>query len=857
MPVNFGPYQSVYVNRRSPEIAKVLRDRFVTNFAMQDELQQKLLQLQTAPFAGDEATKKALSEEITQKLESFADRGDYENMTMDIAKTARSYQEKATPLAQNYAMYQADKQQKEKMLAEGKITLADYNRWLKRATKRYDEEVGDYVDYTGVTYDENGKIDSSSFYSPIQIAAYVDVQGEILKQLNQLKEVKEGGDVIKRYETKDGVEYAVTRGGTIKEYVPQDLVNQVTQNVLNRPDVQSYLSQKSEFDYLDADEQTINSIISSEIRDLRATNTPENMQYADELVQTLASGTLGEKRKLAAQSAYNKEVNNYYTMGQRARPRSEYGGRFEMEYSRKYLAGLSNDTAQVPGSSVMIQGTTQDIYSPLRDPDSGQITSGSIDQSIAKAQTSQIQAATLLQGQVPTFRDMPAQDIVSTLGSLTAADVQRLRLEPRMTKIVEEARQAIETQNIIMETGLRIRDKIKNDSGYNPEALTQTVTQSTANEYKLAVDKVPDALVTMSGGQDIETVGLGIATGLAAEYATFPETAPSNDIRRVITESVQSLTGLDLETAENIADMALSKNYESVAPNYSPGGIGGPSNIVRSSRDYIKAVGVEGDALGFIDSYVSEFANQSRKISLEFEEKLAVAGDGKVAFGEVNFLSKNEKKIADEIKGALEGRNLLDLGAISGMDGETSLQRLVTGKLDIDPADIMDNDGAVLQELAVSKVTLTRGLTKDGAVRPALGLTFTRGSGSDKIEVPGVFKVPYDQVVKMDGGLGQKLAMTQNTPAHKVIDRIYTQIAAAPALMEDGNGVTTVYRDQIGNDFVITFVPSIDASGVVSGFSQIVVDGQAANGHVVPNIVFASVPDFINAFNATTASNVQ
>mgnify|MGYP000471732964 CR=1 FL=1 len=65
--------------------------------------------------------------------------------------------------------------------------------------------------------------------------------------------------------------------------------------------------------------------------------------------------------------------------------------------------------------------------------------------------------------------------------------------------------------------------------------------------------------------------------------------------------------------------------------------------------------------------------------------------------------------------------------------------------------------------------------------------------------------------------------------------------------MEDGNGVTTVYRDQIGNDFVITFVPSIDASGVVSGFSQIVVDGQAANGHVVPNIVFASVPDFINA----------
>ena len=116
MPVEFGPYQSVYASQKSPEIAEKLRERYLGNLSIQSDLQDRLLELRAAPFSGDQAARDELVQSVEAKVKDLGERGDYENMSKEVYNLTRRYKETATPIAQNSAAYQADLEKKQALL---------------------------------------------------------------------------------------------------------------------------------------------------------------------------------------------------------------------------------------------------------------------------------------------------------------------------------------------------------------------------------------------------------------------------------------------------------------------------------------------------------------------------------------------------------------------------------------------------------------------------------------------------------------------------------------------------------------------------------------------------------------------
>ena len=180
---------SQFVDPMSTEISATLKERYLQNFQAQDAISQSMSDLTVASFENDQRMYNDLYNNTKSEIDGLAERGDYENMFMPVNRLAKKYRETASPLVENYTRYQTDKEAKEKMLEEGKITMSDYQGWLKKS--RLTEQDGDYAAYKGIELDENGRVNKSSMYGGTSIAQYVDVQQEILDALNDIPEVKE------------------------------------------------------------------------------------------------------------------------------------------------------------------------------------------------------------------------------------------------------------------------------------------------------------------------------------------------------------------------------------------------------------------------------------------------------------------------------------------------------------------------------------------------------------------------------------------------------------------------------------------------------------------------------------------
>jgi len=251
------------VDPGSTEIAEVLKNKYLAAYQTSDETGQALSELTVADFANDQRMYNDLYNNTRSALDAIADRGDYENMFVPVNNLARQYRESATLLANNYSRYMADVQEKQKLLNEGKITKSDYAGWIKRSKLRMGED--DYEQYGGIEMEPNGRINTSSYYNPTQIAQYVDIQGEIIETLNKLPEVKSGGYEVKMIGSASDfretagrfpsdMQFAITKQGQIVEGIPQNVVAEVTRQVLNRPDVAAYMEQSADFATLDMDE---------------------------------------------------------------------------------------------------------------------------------------------------------------------------------------------------------------------------------------------------------------------------------------------------------------------------------------------------------------------------------------------------------------------------------------------------------------------------------------------------------------------------------------------------------------------------------------------------------------------------
>ena len=347
---------SQFVDPMSTEIAQELRAKYLTSFQAQDQVAQALAELPVAAFENDQKIYNDLYNSTRAQIDGLASRGDYENMFVPISRLARTYKNTATPLETNYNRYQADVEAKKEMLNKGEITMSDYEGWLKKS--RLKQGTDDYTPYLGIELDDNGRAVQSSYYGGTPIAQYVDIQKEILTQLNQIPEVKRGGFEVKEIQAPDadGLVFAITKKGQIVEYVPQEAVDAVTANIMQRPDVQAYMMQSADFNTLDLDENELDAILGTAAQSYGASENKDEQRYGDQLAHIINTQTVGGKRRAVKAMLYNEDVNRYMTTARLTRQPSAYGG----SYSESYESALTNKLNETRGG-----GSGAGAYTPV------------------------------------------------------------------------------------------------------------------------------------------------------------------------------------------------------------------------------------------------------------------------------------------------------------------------------------------------------------------------------------------------------------------------------------------------------------------------------------------------------------
>ena len=855
MPVQYQPYTSMYVSQRSPEISKELRERYVNNFSMQDQVKQQLLELETAPFEGDQAAKEKLANEIRAKLDQFAERGDYENLTMNIAKTARQYQNKATPLKKNAELYNADKAEKEQLLQSGKITLSDYNGWLKKATMEFDPEAGDYKAYQGVQFDDSGNVVQGTTYQATPIAQFVDVQAEILKQLNTLDKVKEGGYTVQGYQTKDGVEYAVTKGDKIVEYISPDRVNQITQGVLNRADVQSYMTQEAEFSVLDADENTLNQELSKYAAQLKSSGRPEDITEAAKIENALNTGTTGQKRQAVQRLKYSDKINQYTQMGIAAKAtKSVYGGSYGMEYSQRAIQAMKDKGEQVQNIP-MFYGEAEQITSSLAN-EAGVVTPQSIQQNVQAAQNSVTTAIEVLQASNPEFQNMESTQLTQAINNLSYENLVDLagRTESPGAALKEltQAKQALDAAQAIQKAAKNTERLAYRNAEYTPEDVSNTAIAEVATSLGIEANNISNQYLQFlqpgaPGFESVEDAYLGTAERIVQRLQTT-NVAPGGDIQSATSDLLVKMTGMSEQEARDVTEQAVDniivqRSVANADPSLmiQPSPYNTSSEAMESTPTTQINPGLDGFVGDFMDTYVDIAKERSRVAA----DEIINLSSGVISFGESSHAIGASKKKSEEFISAIKDRTLGDFQDAQGLNGEV-LYNQFAAEFGIDPEDV-DEIKSMLDQYSVSKVAFTKGTTPNGQVKPGLVIT-AKGPESDQRK----FKLNYDQIVASYPGFDSEIMGYHGTSADNVINNIYSQILASPGAALN-YGVDYDYSDPVKGTFNFKFIPNIGANNSITGFDQIIVSGTKADGTTIPSTRLTSEAKFYEIYNDLVA----
>ena len=248
-------YQSMYVDPQSVAINTELRQRFVDSFAADDTLQATVDGMDVADFDGDVNKKNQLADQYNEQIRTRAERGDYETLGMSISRDARNFIKDYTPLQRNkeqYDNYIKTIEESEKIGAgkPGGIDSATAAKLKKYAVHNYN----------GLEYDEQGTLNRDSYFNGPGFVGEVDEYALIKEEM---------ADVVARQDPKnlgfeiplDSQGKAIIENGIIngvprywmttksgREYIDENLVLNVTNRVLNRPDVKGAFNQRALLD---------------------------------------------------------------------------------------------------------------------------------------------------------------------------------------------------------------------------------------------------------------------------------------------------------------------------------------------------------------------------------------------------------------------------------------------------------------------------------------------------------------------------------------------------------------------------------------------------------------------------------
>lgn len=420
MAYEFKPYRSVYRDPQSVAVSEVLRDRYISNFATDSMLDKSLNEmLVAAEFAGDVEKANELKARLAETAKARTERGDFENMGMAINMDVRDFSKNYTPLKQNYDAREKDKEEKREMVTRGLITQQQYNSWERRSLLNTNEE-GDYESYTGVTVNADGTVDQGTMYQPKAVALNVNVDKEVLTALQAIEADRGGGVVVELPQLMDidgdGVmeQYAVRTTSGQYEKISEADVRAVTNEVLSRADVRSFLDQEADFDTMDLREDELDARITSRISTINArlASGRESSENAEvlraekrALENAMTAGTVGQKRQLARAASKLGRVEGITKMAIDAKAiNNVIGGGREVRFVREIANPAAGGRGGVIDRPPSVPGTTEETVSPLAGED-GNITVESASQAVTAAQEAADSEATALITNYPAIME--------------------------------------------------------------------------------------------------------------------------------------------------------------------------------------------------------------------------------------------------------------------------------------------------------------------------------------------------------------------------------------------------------------------------------------------------------------------
>ena len=230
--INYGAPVSGYVDYKFAEVGDVRRQRYMDNFYASEAVRQSAADLQAAPFEGDEAYRQQLLQNTDNVLQSIAEKGDYENLTIAVNRAATGYQKRAKPLQANLAAYQSYKEELDKMYDEGKIDFEDYQGTMMLSQQGYN----------GLQIDEEGN--ASNYFNGRKAVQNPDIPKMLKEALNGMTADANEQVIEVLGQGPDGMYQVKTTQG-IKTVSPERVENAMRM-VMEDPRVTSYIGRKAD-----------------------------------------------------------------------------------------------------------------------------------------------------------------------------------------------------------------------------------------------------------------------------------------------------------------------------------------------------------------------------------------------------------------------------------------------------------------------------------------------------------------------------------------------------------------------------------------------------------------------------------
>lgn len=370
----FNNYTPTYVNPGSVAIAETLRQRYGQALLAQDTLTDKVDNMHA--LEKDKEQMNQLQDQYRGEIQSFVDRGDYENMGMDILRSSRSFLKDYKDIDRNYQARQAE-------------------------SKKLQERVGKSEDQNGITtqmyYDMMADMDnryqgaaSGDTYGGRNYAKYVNVNERMDKRLKGIASDAIGGLKIQYADLTPtqvdemaemagvgailpGATYSYTTESGETKLLTEDQIDYVVRGVLNEGDVKEYLQQDAYFRVGKMDDKQKAALITDELaqlqvgRDSIEGTTPEDNElreaYARRIQDLQSAAQNGTVDSIAQDIAMSRASDPF-----RDAMRAKYGFVQEADRSElvKRMAEFGDGSGGNNGTSPLVQrpGALQTQQSP-------------------------------------------------------------------------------------------------------------------------------------------------------------------------------------------------------------------------------------------------------------------------------------------------------------------------------------------------------------------------------------------------------------------------------------------------------------------------------------------------------------